>query len=203
MEVTDLTASFRTGTGKGNSRRLRREGLIPAVFYGPGAETVLLEVNATELRKLRKKAENAFIRLIVTDQEKQVEKLSILKELQIEPLSREFVHADFYEVTLGHEAHFDLPIHFTGEPAGVKEGGELHLLKREIKVSCLPKNRPEFITADVSAMKIGESLKLHDLVLGEGITILEHDHDAVLATVSAVKGSTSSGEAETTAENPS
>ncbi len=186
MEINELKADIRTTSGKGSSRRLRRAGMIPAVFYGPGAETILLAINAADLMKLQKKEEKAFIKLIIAGEGTKLEKLSMLKELQIEPLNRQFVHADFYEITMDHKLTLDIPIHFSGKPKGVEEGGELHLLKRELKVSCLPGSRPEFIAADVSGLQIGDSLKVHDLSIGEGVTVLDHA-DAALATVSAVK----------------
>ena len=186
MEINELNAGVRTAAGKGHARRLRKEGLAPAVFYGPGAATMLLTVNAAALMKLQKKEENAFIKLIITDQGKSIEKLSVLKELQIEPVSRALVHADFYEITMDHKITLDIPIHFSGKPKGVEAGGELHLLKRELKISCLPLSRPEFIIADIGELTIGHSIKVHDLSPGEGVTILDHA-DAVLATVSAMK----------------
>lgn len=186
MEINELNAGVRTAAGKGHARRLRKEGLAPAVFYGPGAETIMLAVNAAELMKLRKKAENAFIKLIINDQGKRLEKLSVLKELQLEPVSRQIVHADFYEITMDHKITLDIPVHFIGKSQGVEAGGELHLLKREVKISCLPGSRPEFFAADISGLMIGGSLKVHDLSPGEGVTILDHA-EAVLATVSAIK----------------
>lgn len=188
MEVHELIANVREDSGKGHSRRLRQAGLIPAVFYGPGAKTISLNVNAAELMSLRKKEEKAFIKLIIDDQGKKVEKLSVLKELQIEPLSRRPVHADFYEITMDHKFTFDIPIHLSGKPKGVDEGGELHILKRELKVSCLPGMRQEFITLDISGLQIGGSLKVHDLATSEGVTIIDNA-DAVIATVSAMKES--------------
>lgn len=186
MEINELNAGVRTAAGKGHARRLRKAGSAPAVFYGPGAATVLLTVDAAALMKLQKKEENAFIKLIITDQGKSIEKLSVLKELQIEPVSRALVHADFYEITMDHKITLDIPIHFSGKPKGVEAGGELHLLKRELKISCLPLSRPEFIIADIGELTIGHSIKVHDLSPGEGVTILDHA-DVVLATVSAMK----------------
>jgi large subunit ribosomal protein L25 len=186
MEVTELNAHVREMSGKGFSRRLRSEGLIPAVFYGPKAETLLLKVSALDLTNIRKKEENAFIKLIIDDGGDKIEKLSILKEFQLEPASRRLIHADFYEISMDHKLTFDIPIHFSGKPKGVIEGGELHLLKRDLKVSCLPAMRPEFIAADTSGLQIGASLKVQDLTPVEGATVLDHG-DTVIATVSAIK----------------
>jgi large subunit ribosomal protein L25 len=186
METYELNALVRAGSGKGHSRRLRSKGMIPAVFYGPGTEAILLDVNAAELMSLRKKEEKGFLKLMIADQGNKFEKLAVLKELQIEPFTRRLVHADFYEITLDHKFTFDIPIHFSGKPKGVDEGGELHLLKRELKVSCLPGVRPEFVVADISAMQIGDSFKVHDLAPADGVVVIDQA-DTVIVTVSAPK----------------
>ena len=186
MEVTELNARIREVAGKGYSRRFRSDGLLPAVFYGPGTETILLTVSIADLTNLRKKAENTFIRLIINDPVKRLEKLSILKELQIEPASRRYIHADFYEISMDHKMTFDIPVHLSGKSVGVTEGGELHHLKRELKVSCLPAMRPEFIAVDISGLQIGNSFKVQDIAPIEGATILDTD-DVVIASVSAMK----------------
>jgi len=186
MEINGLNALVRAASGKGHSRRLRKEGMIPAVFYGPGTKSILLNVNAAELMMLRKKEEKGFIKLMIADQDNKFEKLAVLKELQIEPLSRRLIHADFHEITLDHTFTFEIPIHFSGKPKGVDDGGELHLLKRELKVSCLPGVRPEFVAADISSMEIGDSFKVQDLSPSEGVIVLDHE-DTVIATVSAQK----------------
>jgi len=186
MEVTELNAHVRKVSGKGFSRRLRKEGLIPAVLYGHGAETILLKVSATELATLRKKEEKAFIKLIIDDQGKKIEKLSIVKELQLEPVSRRFFHADFYEIKMDQAFTFDIPLHFSGKPEGVEGGGELHLIKRELKVSCLPGVRPESISIDISGLQIGGTFKVQDIAPMEGVIILDQG-DAAIAAVTAVK----------------
>lgn len=186
MEINELKALVRAASGKGHSRRLRKEGMIPAVFYGPGTEAILLDVNAAELMSLRKKEEKSFIKLMISGQDNKFEKLAMLKELQIEPLSRRFLHADFYEITMDHKFTFEIPIHFSGKPKGVDEGGELHLLKRELKVSCLPGVRPEFVAADISGMQIGDSFKVHDLAPSDGVIVLDHE-DTVIAILAAPK----------------
>jgi large subunit ribosomal protein L25 len=186
METNELNALVRAASGKGHSRRLRTKGMIPAVFYGPGTESILLDVNAAELMNLRKKEGKGFIKLMIAGQDNKFEKLAVLKELQIEPLSRRLVHADFYEITMDHKFTFEIPIHFSGKPKGVDDGGELHLLKRELKVSCLPGSRPEFVAADISGMQIGDSFKVHDLATSDGVVVLDHA-DTVVATLSAPK----------------
>ncbi len=156
MEAIELKACIRKETGKGPARRFRKEGLIPAVFYGRGEEAIHLSVNAADLLKIIKtKKENIFIKLLI-EGEKHLEKLSLIKELQIEPVSRRFYHADFYEIRMDHKLTVDVPLRFAGIPVGVQNGGELQHLKRDLKISCLPSVLPDFIEIDVSGLDIGE-----------------------------------------------
>jgi len=173
MEATELTACIRKETGKGPARRIRQEGMIPAVFYGRGEEAVSLSVNAAGLRKIiKEKGENVFIKLLIEGQE-HGERLSLIKELQIEPVSRRFQHADFYEIRMDHKLTIDVPLHFTGTPVGVVNGGELQQLKRDLRISCLPADLPDFIEVDVSGLDVGASLKVQDIRTPEGIAVLD------------------------------
>jgi large subunit ribosomal protein L25 len=187
MESTELKAQIRRESGKGPARRLRSKGSIPAVFYARGEESIPLSVNADELRKIvREKKENVFIKLLIEGEGQLQEKLSLIKELQIEPLSRKFYHADFYEIRMDHKLTVDVPIRFVGTPVGVENGGELQHLKRDLKVSCLPNALTDFIEVDVSALEIGNSLKVQDIRTPEGMTILDPG-DVGVAMVAAVK----------------
>ncbi len=186
MEVNDLKVLVRNQSGKGPARRLRMEGFIPAVFYGPKAESTQLAVNAKALMKLLKdKEENVFIKLIIGD-ENITEKLSMIKEIQTDPLTKRLMHADFYEIRMDQKITFDIPIHFIGEPVGLDNGGELHHLKRDVKVSCLPGKLPDFIEVDVSGLDIGDAVRVQDIKIAEDITILDPE-DAAIATVSTTR----------------
>ena len=188
MEVTDLTAQVRKEQKKGPARRLRQKGFVPAVFYGRSAENILLTVRNDALVKLHKdKKDHAFIKLIIDDGgSEKVEKLSLIRELQVQPLSGKFFHADFYEVDMKHKLTFDVSLNFVGKAVGVENGGELQHIKREVKVSCLPANLPEFIEIDVSALDIGDSIKVRELQLPEGLTVLDPP-DAAVVAVAVIK----------------
>jgi large subunit ribosomal protein L25 len=195
MEATELNADTRTETGKGPARRFRMEGLIPAVFYGRGDKAVPITVNSAELLKVIKaKKENIFINLLITGDKKR--KLSLLKELQIEPVSRRFYHADFYEIRMDHKLTLDVPIHFAGIPIGVQNGGELQHLKRDLKVSCLPGDLPDFIEIDVTGLEIGDSIKVQDIPVPAGVTVLDPG-DVGVAMVAVIKVSVPKAETET------
>jgi large subunit ribosomal protein L25 len=186
MEISELKASRRKDTGKGIARRLRKDGFVPAVVYGSKTEPVLLSVNSAELMKILKgKEENVFINLHV-DNGNKIEKFTLIKELQIEPVSRKFLHVDFFEIDKKQAMTIDIPIHFTGVAPGVETGGELHHIKRDIKVSCLFAVLPDFVEVDVSGLNIGDSIKVHDIKLPEGITVLDPE-DTIIASVTAPK----------------
>jgi large subunit ribosomal protein L25 len=188
MEITELGAQVRKEQKKGPARRLRQKGFVPAIFYGRSAENILLAVNNKELIKLHKdKKDHSFIKLIIDDGgNKKIEKLSLIKELQVQPLTGKFYHADFYEVDMKQKLTFEVSLRFTGKAIGVENGGELQHIKREVKVSCLPVNLPDHIDVDVSALDIGDSIKIKELNLAEGIAVLDPP-DAAVAAVAVIK----------------
>jgi large subunit ribosomal protein L25 len=198
MEAIALDALLRMETGKGPARRLRMAGYVPAVFYGPRAEAMHLSVGAADLLKLMKRREeNVFIRLIIKDGDEKLEKLSMIKEVQMEPVSRRFYHADFYEISMDDPFTFEIPIHFEGAPIGVENGGELHHVKRELKVSCIPTKLPDFITVDISGLNIGDHLKVADIKAVDGLTLLDSG-EAVIASISAPRATAARTETEET-----
>jgi large subunit ribosomal protein L25 len=190
MEAIALNALVRKETGKGPARRLRSAGLMPAVFYGRETEAMPLSVNAADLLKLMKgRQDNVFIKLIIDDgskKRKKLEKLSIMKELQTEPVSRRLFHADFYEISMDHKLTFEVPIHFIGSPVGVRNGGDFQHVKRELKVSCVPTKLPDFIEVDISGLDVGHHLKVSDIRISEDMTLLD-SLEGVIASVSTPK----------------
>jgi large subunit ribosomal protein L25 len=199
MEAIELKALTRKETGKGPARRFRRDGAIPAVFYGRGEEAIHLTVETEALLKiLKSKKDNIFIKLMIEGDQK-LEKLSLIKELQIEPVSRQFYHADFYEIRMDHKLSLDVPLRFVGNAVGVTNGGELQHLKRDLKVSCLPADLPDFIEIDVTGLDIGDSLKVQDIPVPEGIAVLDPGDVGVamvaMVRVSVPQGAAAEGEA--------
>jgi large subunit ribosomal protein L25 len=188
MEVNDLAAQVRKEQKKGPARRLRQKGFIPAIFYGRSAENILLAVKNDELVKLYKDKKNhAFIKLIIDDGgSNKIEKLSLIKELQVQPLTGKFYHADFYEVDIKRRITIDVSLRFVGKSVGVENGGELQHIKREVKVSCLPLDLPDHIDVNVTNLDIGDSIKIKDLKIAEGITILDRP-DSAVAAVAVIK----------------
>lgn len=167
MEQRDLEAAVRTGTGKGEARRIRREGSIPAVLYGRKMQTFHLTVKPEPLKKILTSGarENTLIALRVAGpgSEKMGKQVVMLKDLQVHPISRSYLHADFYAIAMDEKIEVDVPIHLTGRPEGAKVGGILGQTLRELRVRCLPSDIPEFVEVDVSALNIGDSLHARDI----------------------------------------
>jgi large subunit ribosomal protein L25 len=187
MEITDLTAQVRKQQKKGPARRLRQQGFVPAIFYGGSTENIPLTVKSADLLKLHKeKKDHAFIKLIIDDGGKKLEKLSLIKELQVQPLTGKLYHADFYEVDMKKKLVFDVSLNFTGKAIGVENGGELQHIKRDIKVLCLPSDLPDHIDVDITPIEIGHSIKVKDIQLPENLTHLDPP-DAAVVSVAAVR----------------
>lgn len=169
MKQLKLTVKQRTGTGRGPARRLRNEGLIPAIIYG-SAGTNPVSVDTVEFRTLmRAKGTSAAIVELTLDSGAKA--LSLIKDFQRDAISQKIVHIDLLQVQANEEMTASVPVHITGEAAGVRlEGGTLDVIAHEIKVRCLPKNLPEFVEIDVTELKNGESIHVAGLKAIEGVT---------------------------------
>ena len=172
MDAVEITIERRDGTGKGSNRRLRRSGVVPAVFYGPKRSTVHINVNAAEFEKKLLHLEGShLIRLLHGNGDAELhDKMALLREKQVHPVSGLVLHADFYEVDLTERLVVSVPLHFIGKAAGVVVGGILQPILREIEVECLPTEIPEFIEVDVSPLGIHEAVHVSAITLPAGVT---------------------------------
>ena len=182
MEQVKLSASKRASFGKGHARRLRRKGLIPAIFYGHAEESIPLEVSAMELRKVlsTEAGENVIIDLKIKSNGRESSRTVILKEKQLHPVRREILHVDLYQISLEEKLTATVPIEVVGESPGVKKGGILEHGLWEIEVRCLPTQIPDHIQADTSNLEIGDILHLGDLASPEEVEILGDKDQVVL-----------------------
>src|SRR5688500_16516018 len=158
-----VTAKGRTDRGKNAARRIRREGLIPAVVYGGKGETLAVSVDPKALQKvLRSEAgRNAILKLDIADQGATN---AILKSWQVDPVKENFLHADFYRIAMDVAIRVTVPIATKGEARGVKvDGGILELILREIEVECLPGDIPERIEVDVTDLGINGAVRVSEL----------------------------------------
>lgn len=181
-----VNAEARQDEGKGASRRLRREGKVPAVLYGGNSAAESLAVNANELKNNLKV--EAFYSAILTLSINGTKQQVVLKDLQRHPArSDEILHLDLYRILADKLLRRNVPLHFTGSDVapGVKlEGGMLEHLMNEVEVECLPKDLPEYIEVNVSEMKINDTLHLAQLPLPQGVkaVALERGSDPAVAS---------------------
>jgi large subunit ribosomal protein L25 len=184
MAMQELTIKRRTETGKEVAKRLRRAGAVPAVLYdGQKAETVTVDPKAV-LRMIHGREGTTQLLTLKFDGEAgNGARLAIIRELQFDPVSEQLLHVDLQEVSADRAITVHVTVRPIGEAAGVREQkGILNLVLYELAVSCLPTAIPERIDADVSALMIGDVLKVSDLRAPEGVRILNDPGQAV-ATV--------------------
>lgn len=173
LTVSKLEAKSRTGAGKGFARRTRQEGLIPACVYGKHLEKPInIAVNAKALRAAvqTEKKLNTIIGLAVDGKEHTV----MLKDYQLDPVSKELLHADFIDVRENEQVKVKIPVVLTGKSVGVAEGGILSQMRRELEVWALPGAIPLTIDVDVTNMKIGSAMHINDVKMPAGITVKTH-----------------------------
>ena len=185
MQTFDLKASQRKDTGKGAARVLRRQGLIPAVLYGPKTESIALTISALDLDKVYEESgsEHVILNLIIENGGTQ-NRTAMVKELQTAPVTSQYLHVDFYEISLEKEITVKVQVEVTGKCKGVESGGFLQLIRHELDVSCLPADIPGKIEVDVSDLDIGDSLHVEEIDVGEKVTLL-YDSDFTVVTVVA------------------
>jgi len=180
MEASStLKAEPREGVGTPAAKRLRREGLVPAVLYGRDMETKAIAVRRSEL---------AFVldhghRLVNVDVGGERVR-AVIKEAQYDPLGDEIIHADFHKVVAGEKIKLMAEVVLVGEAAGMKLGGILEQPTREVEVECTVENLVESLEMDISGLEIGEALHARDMVVPEGVKILD-DPDEVIVSVTA------------------
>jgi large subunit ribosomal protein L25 len=175
----ELNAAIRHDMGKGASRRLRREKRLPGVIYGGGKEAISIVLDHdTVLHSLDNEAFYSHILNISVDGT--VEK-AVLKDLQRHPHKPILLHLDLQRVSETEKLRMHVPLHFVGEDKapGVKQsGGVISHLMNDIEISCLPKDLPEYLEIDVSNLQLNEALHLSDIVIPEGVEIVELGHGA-------------------------
>lgn len=186
MELIELKTNIRTTTGNGPARRLRQKGLIPAVLYGPGTESVLLSVNIRDIDMILKKGRigQALLNLVIPNNGETSTKTVMVKELQLHPVSRNFLHIDFYEVAMDRKIMVNIPVTTTGKAKGVENGGILQIIRRELEVQCFPLDVPESIEIDITDLDIGDSIHLGDISRQSKIEFLDDDNFTVVTIVS-------------------
>lgn len=195
--TTKLNAAARVAGSSREARRLRRAGRVPGVVYGGGEEPVSIDADARELR-LALAGSGAVLDLSIDGARPAP---VVLKEAQRDPVRGETVHVDLLRVRLDEEIHAVVPVELTGvdDAPGVKLGGILEQITRELNVQALPTAIPESIVHDVGEMQIGDTIALSAIAPAEGVTLLD-DPETVLATLSAPRLQAEAEEIETETE---
>jgi large subunit ribosomal protein L25 len=170
----ELDAEFRETHGKGASRRLRHEGKVPAILYGGhlGARALTLSHQKLVLMLDNERFYSTILNLRVGDQTQ----AAILKDVQRHPYKNAVVHVDFQRVEENEKIRISIPLHFKGASVspGVKtQGGMVSHMRTEVEVSCLPKDLPEFVEVDISALSLNESIHLSQLKVPDGVTLVD------------------------------
>jgi large subunit ribosomal protein L25 len=196
-DTTKLAVNSRVAEGSRAARRLRRSGRVPGVLYGGGGEAVGFDADARELRHALA-GSGAVLDLSVDGQ---AATPVVLKETQRDPVRGETVHVDLLRVRLDEAIEAVVPLELTGaeDAPGVKEGGVLEQITRELNVQALPTAIPESISHDIGEMQIGETIVLSALSTSEGVTLLD-DPETVLATLSPPRLQTEEEEIESETE---
>jgi len=181
-----VQARLRSGRGKNDARRTRRDGMVPVTVYGGGAETLAAVAPLRDLAAiLRSESGRNTIFTIEVDGIGSSEVM--FHDRQIDPIKGRLMHADLTRLVKGQKIEVTVPLHLTGEPIGVKEKqGVLEQIIREIEIKCEPRDIPDTLEVDVSNLDVHELLHVSDIPVAQGIEILT-DPEQVIATVGIVK----------------
>lgn len=182
MAIPEFSVEPREETGKGAARKLRANGRIPGVLYGTGGEAESLILDPKPLKKaiVSSPTTSFLVRLSMGSDDQ----LALLKDFQVHPLRREILHADFQRIDRSQPMSMEAAVETLGTPVGVGMGGLLEIRQYFVMLHGLPDELPATVTVDVEALEIGDSVRVSDLTLPEGITT-EEDPDMVLASVVA------------------
>ena len=181
MEAT-LKATLRESIGSGQSRRLRNDGLLPAVVYGLGMEPVSIALSAREFTNaLKTEAGSNVILNLEVGKNKYT---TLAREIQRHPYKNEFLHIDLIQIDLTQKVEANVQINFLGTPVGVKdEGGLVQTINSTITVSTLPSSIPSSLDLDISELNVGENATVLDVKLPEGVELASEDDDSILVTI--------------------
>ncbi|MDR3147594.1 MAG: 50S ribosomal protein L25 [Treponema sp.] len=179
MSQVVLSARNRVGKGSAEARRIRRSGRIPAVLYGRSGASVTIDLDGREFSgQVKNISESTIVKVEVEGKTYE----AFVKDTQRSIVEGTILHVDFYEVESGVALRARVPLHLSGNPVGVREGGVLESPLHEVEVECLPKDLPERLEVDISELKVNQSIHVRDLKLGEGVRLVSNE-DQVVALV--------------------
>jgi len=176
-EELDLVAEYREDNGKGASRRLRREGKVPAIVYGAGRPPRLITLDENSL--LRQVQNESFFSSVLTVKVGERVQPCILKDIQVHPAKRRILHLDLQRIVADEKIRMSVPLHYLNgeECPGVKlGGGTISQIITEVEVSCFPADLPEYVEVDLAEMELDQILHLSDLKLSDKVELIELTH---------------------------
>ncbi len=177
MDKINLSVSPRERAGSASAGRIRREGKVPAVVYGASGTRNLSVERGPFLKVWRAAGQSSIVNI---DDGKGGEMMTLIQDVQRDPLSGDFLHIDFLELTKGHAITANIPVHIHGQPVGVTTGGGvLDVQLHEVEVRCLPSDLPHQIDVDVSELDLGDSLHIRDLPVLSGVEYMGDEEQPV------------------------
>jgi large subunit ribosomal protein L25 len=195
METVRIVAQRRAQAGKGIARRLRMQGQLPAILYGNGASVTIAFAEKDLVRIQQSDAgENTIVELAIEGESSETCQ-AILRELQIHPLHRNPLHADFYRVDMAKSITVTVPLEFINIPqerlriANVA----LHQLRHEIEIECLPGDIPDVVAVDLQDLQVGTALKTGDIILPPGVTLVTDAEEPMVSTVDTTEPEAEAG----------
>ncbi|MGB9142991.1 MAG: 50S ribosomal protein L25/general stress protein Ctc, partial [Aestuariivirga sp.] len=183
-KIVQLKATQRGRAGKGASRAVRREGLVPGVVYGDKQEAQMVSLNYRELEPHIQTGR--FLSTLVDLEVEGKTIRAIPRDIQFEPVRDFIVHVDFLRLGKASRIAVDIPVHFKGQEAspGIKAGGSLNIVSHTLNLYCSAEFIPDEITVDVAGLNIGDAIHMTDIKLPEGVTSVSRD-DVTLCTIAA------------------
>ncbi|MDA3790444.1 MAG: 50S ribosomal protein L25 [Desulfobacula sp.] len=183
MELIELSAKTRETSGKNAARKLRSNNEIPAIVYGAKKDPEMLSINTIDFIKIIRKhgSMGLFFNLII-DGDSGKRKSVMLKDMQMDTFSLNYLHVDLHEIDMDETVTISVSVETVGESIGVKEGGLLQIVRRELDVVCKPTDAPETIQIDITNLDVGDAVHVEDIDLGENIEI-PHEVNFTIVTI--------------------
>ncbi len=185
MDLIKLNAKLREKSGKGAARQLRLNNAIPAIVYGAENDPVMLSLKTSDFDKIiREHGTTGLFFNLEIEGKSGKDKIVMLKDMQMDIFSVNYLHIDLHEIDMDTKVTVSIPVEPVGESKGVKEGGVVQTIRRELDIVCKPADTPDTIQIDITELEIGDSVHVEDLDLGENIEI-PHEVDFTIITISA------------------
>ncbi len=176
MKSVALFGQARTEVGKVSTKALREEGKVPCVLYG-GTEHIHFSLYEPDFKLLVYTPNTYKVKLDIDGKEFR----AILKEIQFHPVNDSIIHADFLEINENKPVEIGIPVKLVGNSVGVRQGGKLVVKSKKLRVKALPSMLPDFIEVNIETLEIGKSVKVADVVAGEGIVLLDSPNNPVVS----------------------